>query len=112
MNLKLIFGIVTFIISEILPFFPSIESNGVVHGIVKIMQVKNPSIKHDCSAHPPVENVQDTIKDFSKIIKKDPVKEEEKKKREEEKKIITKFNYCGDIEKNKKFCINFRVFYK
>ncbi len=111
-NLKGLFILVSFCVSEILPFFPKLESNGVVHGFIKLMKKTNPKIKHDCNTHPPVESIDTSIKKIVPIFKKNPQKIEEKNKKIEEKKTIIKYSIINDIDKNTKFSLNLRVFRK
>jgi hypothetical protein len=106
-NIKTLFIIGSFFVSEILPFFPSIESNGVVHGFIKIMQKTNPMIKHECKDHPPIESIQTSVNQIEKIFHKDKNLQEI-----ENKKTLFQYSMTNDIDKYTKLSLNLRVFKK
>jgi hypothetical protein len=68
MKLQVLFVVISFITSEILPFFPSIESNGIVHSIITnlpltkklIEQTTNEDLDNDGFIGPTCVNDNDT----------------------------------------------------
>ncbi len=105
LNYKFALAISTFVISEVLPFFPKVESNGVIHGLISSMRRVSPGIEHDCSTHPPVEPVDESLKKIVNVFKKTPEELDEKK-------TILKYEMVNDINKNTKISLKVRIYKK
>lgn len=102
MNVKVLFFLMSFAVSEILPFFPSFQSNGIVHSITMLLGKKYPSLKHDCASHPPVKSITESFQDISHIKQNIPHKNKD----------LVNMHFTGDIDNKRKFLIHFRIMKK